>query len=95
MFFAHQLRVQLRLIHFDDVDEHVAVGALAKLGLQLLDLGALAADDDAGTRGADQEAQLVARALDLHRAHAGSLQLLAQLRLQLHVLDQELVVLAL
>jgi hypothetical protein len=42
-----------------------------------------------------RKAQLVARALDLDRAHARRLQLLAQLSLQLHVLDQELVVLAL
>ena len=92
---AHQLRIQLRLVHLDDVDEHVAVGALAELGLELLDLRALAADHDARTRGADEEAQLVARTLDLNRADAGRLQLLAQLCLQLHVFDQELVVLAL
>jgi hypothetical protein len=42
-----------------------------------------------------KKAQLVARPLDLHRADARGLQLLAQLSLELHVLDQELVIVAL
>ncbi len=43
----HQLRVELRLMHFLDVDKHFALGALGQIRLQLLDLGAFAADDDA------------------------------------------------
>ncbi len=68
---------------------------LPQFGLELLDLRALAADDDARTRRADEEAQLVARTLDFDRADAGSLELFAQLSLQLDVFDQELVVVAL
>src|SRR6185437_2437555 len=92
---GYELRIELRLVDLDDVDKHVAVGALAQLRLELLNLRALAADHDAGTRGADDEAQLVAGALDLYRTHAGGLQLVAQLGLELHVLDKELVVVAL
>src|ERR1019366_1401156 len=75
----NQLRVQLRLVHLDDVDEHVAAGALAQLRLELFDLGALSADHNARTSGADKEAQIVDRPLDLYRADTSSLQLLAQL----------------
>ena len=91
----HQLRIELRLVDLEDVDEHLARGALLDVGLQLVDLRALAADDDARTRRADDQPQLVARTLDFNRAHAGSLQLLAQLSLQLDVLDQQLVIAAL
>ncbi len=58
--------------------------------LQLFDLRALAADDDAGARSADGDAQLVARAIDFNRAHAGRLQLLAQAFLQLQIFLQQL-----
>jgi len=54
------LRIELRLVHFRDVDEDIAVGALLQLDLKLVDLGALAADDDARTRGLDDDAQFVA-----------------------------------
>ena len=90
-----KLRVQLRLVHLDDVDEDIAAGALAKLRLELVDLRAFAADYNPRPGGADEKAQLVARPLDLDRADARGLQLFAQLRLQLHILDQELVIVAL
>src|SRR5260370_32631362 len=38
--------------------------------LELVNFRALAADDDARTRGADNDAQLVAGTLDVDRAHA-------------------------
>ena len=47
---GHQLRVQLRLLDLLDVDEDLALGAALDLLLQLVDLRALAPDDDAGTR---------------------------------------------
>src|SRR5262249_37663295 len=90
-----KLCVKLRLVHLDDVDEHLAVGALAELSLELLNFRTLAPDHNARTGGANQEAQLVAWTLDFHRAHAGSLQLVAQLSLELHVFYQELVVVTL
>src|SRR5262249_47394800 len=65
---------------------------LLQVLLQLVDLRALAPDDDPRTRGADNDAQLIARSLDLNRAHARRLELFLQLVLQLHVLEQQLVV---
>src|SRR5262249_21109522 len=46
-----ELRVELWLLDLQNVDEHVAPGDLLQLLPQLVDLGALAADDDAGPRG--------------------------------------------
>src|ERR1700757_2272265 len=82
-------------MHFSDVNEHITRGAFLQLHLQLIDLGALAADDDPGTRRADNDAQLVARPLDLHRADACRLELIPQLILELHVFEKQLVVVAL
>ena len=82
-------------MHFLDIDVDLAPGALLHVPLELVDLGALAADDDAGTRSADDQAQLVARTLDLDRADAGGLQLLAQLSLELDVFDKQFVIAAL
>src|ERR1700722_3060438 len=92
---GYQLRVQLRLVHLENVDEHLAVGALLQIQLELLDLGALAADHDARTRGADDEAQLIARTLDLNRTDTGSLELFPQFFAQVHIFNQQLVVVAL
>jgi hypothetical protein len=47
-------------VHFLNIDEDFALGLLRQILLQLLDLGALASDDDAGPRGANGDAQLVA-----------------------------------
>jgi hypothetical protein len=48
-----------------------------------------------GTRRLDNDAQLVARTLDLDRAHARRLELVLQLVLQLDVFEQLLVVIPL
>src|SRR5277367_3806326 len=92
---CHQLRIELRLVDFENVDKDIAVGALLQLNLELLNLGALAADDDARARGADDDPQLVARTLDLDGADASSLQLFLQLALQVHVFDEQFVIVAL
>jgi hypothetical protein len=49
----HQLRVELGLQDLLDVDEDLLAGLLLDLLLELVDLLALAPDDDAGTRGVD------------------------------------------
>ena len=87
--FRHQLRIELRLVHFLNVDEYFALGLLRERGLQLFDLRALAADDDAGPRSADRDAQLVARAIDFNRTDARRLQLLAQAFLELQIFLQQ------
>ena len=59
-------------------------------GLQLVDLGPLAADDDARARGVDVDLQLVRRALDLDLRDAGVREALLQAVAQLQVLVQQL-----
>src|SRR5690606_22484104 len=58
--------------------------------LELLDLGAAAADDDARTRGPNRHSQLVARAIDLDRTNARRLQTLAQLILDLLIFSDQI-----
>ena len=50
---GNELSVELRLVDLEDIDEDLAAGALLDVGLELVDLGAFAADDDAWTRSAD------------------------------------------
>ena len=45
---ATSVRVELRLADFDDVDDDIAVGELGNRLAQLLDVGALLADHNAG-----------------------------------------------
>src|SRR5581483_4658582 len=78
---GHQLRIQFGLVNFLDVHVHLTVGALLQLLLELVDLRALAANNDA-------------RALNLDGADARGLQLLLELILELDVFQQQLVVIA-
>src|SRR5438309_47697 len=90
------LSFELMLVHFLDVDKNIlARGPLLQFRLELVDLCALAPDDDPGPRRLDNDAQLVARPLDFDGAHARRLELVLQLRLQLDVLMQLLVVIPL
>src|SRR5260370_12695432 len=93
--FGNQLRIQLGLVYFQDVNKDIARGALLQLALELVNLGAFAADDDARARRADDDAHLVARALDPDRSHTPRFQPFLQLRLELVIFQQELVVVAL
>src|ERR1035438_3750440 len=90
--FRNQLRIEFRLMHFLDIDKHFARSAFLQIGLQLVDFRALASDDDSGTRRLDNDAQLVARTLDLDRTHARRFEFFLQLVLQLDVFEQQLVV---
>src|SRR5450432_2180888 len=69
----HQLRIELGLVNFLNVDEDFALGLLRHVLLELFDLGALPPDDDARTRRADGDPQLVARTIHFDRAYAGAL----------------------
>src|SRR5215467_13704300 len=84
------LRVALGLLDLLDVDEDLAVGPLLDLGLQLVDLRPLPADDDSRTRGVDVDLQLVRRALDLDLRHTGVREPLLERVAQLEILVQEL-----
>src|SRR6185437_9081395 len=87
---GHKLRFQFRLMHFLNVDEHFALGALGEIALQLLDLRAFASDDDARPRCADRHAKLIAWAVDFNRAQAGRLEASMQGLLQLDVFAEQL-----
>src|SRR5690606_13432478 len=60
----HEGRVGFRLAHFNDVDVHFAVGEPLHLGADLVDIGALLADHDAGTGRMDRHPALAVRTLD-------------------------------
>src|SRR6185369_9122310 len=77
-----KLRVQLRLVNLLDVDVDLTAGALFDLLLQLIDLRALAPDDDGG-------------ALDVDARNAGAGKPRLQLALELQVFVQQVGVLAL
>jgi len=63
-----ELRVELGMDDLLDVEVDLLPGPRLQLVLQLLDLGALAADDDAGTRRRDRDARAIGRALDVDLA---------------------------
>src|SRR3954454_20524522 len=62
--FSDQGGVQFRLADFDDVDDDVGIGDVGNPLAQLVDVGALLADHDAGTRRMDRHAALLVRTLD-------------------------------
>src|SRR5690606_17742712 len=63
---SDELRVDLRLANFDDIELHFALGHRCQFGPQLFDVRALLADDDARTRGIDRYAAQLGRTLDHH-----------------------------
>src|SRR5439155_1595616 len=69
---GHELRVQLGVDDLLDVEVDLLPRARLELVLQLLHLGALAADDDAGPRGEDGDPRAVRRALDVDLRAAGT-----------------------
>src|SRR3546814_4379720 len=84
---GHQLRVDLRLADLDDVQHDVAAARhLAELLAQLLDVGALLADDDARARRMYRDPRLLRRALDHHAADAGLAEPLEQVLAQTPIL---------
>src|SRR5580698_4339056 len=76
--FGDQRGVELRLADFDDVDDDVGVGDVGNALAQLVDIGALLADHDAGARRMDRHAALLVRTLDHDPGHGCLLQFLVQ-----------------
>src|SRR5271165_3743394 len=93
--FGDQRRVDFRFADFDDVDRHFRTGQLGDLLAQLFDVGALLADDDAGAGGVNVDARLLVRTLDDDLRDRRLLEALHQRFADLHVLVQQLAVLAL
>src|SRR5262245_23449659 len=84
-----QLGVDLGLADLDDVEAHLRAGHLGEVGAQLLDVGALLADDDGRTGGVDRDPRLLGRTLDHDTRHPGLSQTLAQVLLELQILVQQ------
>src|SRR5579884_2471192 len=75
---GHELGLDLGFLDLLDVEEDFLAGELGELRLDVVDLLALATDDDAGTRGVDLDADAVGGALDENAGDAGLLELLHQ-----------------
>src|SRR5262249_36514757 len=86
---GHELRVELRVDDLLDVEVDLLAGPHLQLVLQLLDLGALAADDDARARRRDRDARAVGRALDVDLGDARVVELVLDEAPDLDVLVQE------
>src|SRR5262245_53701526 len=90
----HQGGVDLGLPALDDVEVHRRGGEPGELAAQLLDVGAFLADQHAGPGGMHSDAAFLVRALDYHLGDAGLAALLEDVVADVHVLVQQLAVLA-
>ena len=81
----YQLRVGLRLPDFGDVELKLLIGHGRKLLANLVDLGTFSADDDAGARGSNDDAELICFALKLDAGDAGVVQSLLEVPTDLEV----------
>src|SRR5262245_17847839 len=93
--FSDQLGIELRLPDLDDVDDDIGLREACDLAAQLLDVGALLADDHARPCRLHGDAALLVRALDYDLGDRGLLEVLHQLLSDQLVLVQELAVLGL
>src|SRR5690606_4966524 len=89
-----ELGVDLRLADLDDVQLDLALGHRRQLRAQLLDVGALLADDHAGARGIDRDAAQLGRTLDHHLRDRRLRQVLDDVLAQLDVFLEQLAVVA-
>src|ERR1700688_649116 len=88
--FGNQRGVELGLADFDDVDDDVGVGDVGNLLAQLVDVGALLADHDAGTRRVDRHPALLVRTFDHDLGDRRLLQFLVQDLADFDILVQQL-----
>src|SRR3954463_4615013 len=72
--FGDQRCIEFGLADFDDVDDDIGGGDVGNPLAQLVDVGALLADHDAGTRRMDRDAALLVRTLDHDSSHRRLLQ---------------------
>src|SRR5579862_462361 len=87
--FGDQLSVEFGFADFHDIDHDIAVGEGGDLAAQFLDVGALLADDDAGTRRVDGDAAFLVRPLDHDLGHRGLFELRHQHLADFHILVQQ------
>src|SRR6202046_320958 len=93
--FGNQGGVEFGLADFDDVDDDVGRGDVGNPLAQLVDVGALLADHDAGARRVDRHAALLVRTLDHNPGDGRLLELLVQDLADFDILVQQLAVLVL
>src|SRR5437764_4705957 len=93
--FGDQGGVEFGLADFDDVDDNVGSRDVGNPLAQLVDVGALLADHDAGTRRMDRHAALLVRTLDHDAGDGRLLEFLFQDLADRHVFMQQLAVLVL
>src|ERR1700731_4079229 len=90
--FGDQRGVEFGLADLDDVDDDVGRGDIGNTLAQLVDVGALLADHDAGTRRVDRHAALLVRTLDHNPGDGRLLQFLVQDLADFDILVQQLAV---
>src|SRR6202011_5011046 len=90
--FGDQRGVELRLADLDDVDDDVGGGDIGDALAQLVDVRALLADHDTGTRRVDRHAALLVRTLDHDPSDGRLLELLVQDLADFDILVQQLAV---
>src|SRR3984957_9658713 len=90
--FGDQRGVELRLADFDDVDDDVGVGDVGNALAQLVYIGALLADHDAGAPRVDRHAGLLVRSLDHNPGDGRLLEFLVQDLADFDILMQQLAV---
>src|SRR5450432_2266265 len=93
--FGNQRGVELRLADLDDIDDDVGGGDIGNPLAQLVDVRALLADHDAGTRRVDRHPALLVRTLDHDSGDGCLLQFLVQHLADFDILVQQLAVLVL
>ncbi len=89
---GNQLRIDFRTPDLDDVQVQFRAGQVCNLLAQVLDIGALLADDHTRTRRVDRDTALAVRTLDDHAADAGLLALFLDEGADLDVLVQQITV---
>src|SRR6202051_4845616 len=90
--FGDQGGVELGLADFDDIDDDVGGGDIGDALAQLVDVGALLADHDTGTRRVDRHAALLVRTLGHDPGDGRLLELLVQDLADFDILVQQLAV---
>src|SRR6266480_4935750 len=90
--FGDQGGVEFGLADFDDVDDDVGSRDIGNPLAQLVDVGALLADHDAGTRRMDRHAALLVRTLDHDAGDGRLLEFLVQDLADFDILVQQLAV---
>ena len=90
---GNQVGVELGTLDLDDVDGDLALGDLGDLlevGAEVVDLGALLADDDARAGGVDGDLHLVAGAVDVDAGQGGLLETLLEELANLEIVAERL-----